>query len=149
MSATENLLLVIVGSAKFTVGLLSLCAQATSAIPRERIFLWFGLFAAPYGVALILRSITIPQRKGQIELDMVIFGKLIGFAATVPALLLFQETEAENADGQAFGDHALLELLRTYQPLAVESVASALLQEVLAWSGAHQSDDITFVMLDL
>jgi hypothetical protein len=54
-------------------------------------FLWFGLFAAPYGLVLVLRSITIPQWKGQIELDMVIFGKLIGFAATVPALLLFQE----------------------------------------------------------
>jgi hypothetical protein len=61
MSPHEKTLLVMSGSAIFTVGLLSLCAHFASALSRERILLWFGLFAAPYGLALIIRSVLVPE----------------------------------------------------------------------------------------
>jgi hypothetical protein len=46
MSPQENLLLVIAGTSIFTVGVLSLCAHFGSALSREKILLWVGLFAA-------------------------------------------------------------------------------------------------------
>jgi hypothetical protein len=68
MSPQEPLLLVIAGSAIFTVGLLTLCAHFASALSRERILLWFGLFAAPYGLAVILRSILLPEWDARVDL---------------------------------------------------------------------------------
>jgi sigma-B regulation protein RsbU (phosphoserine phosphatase) len=91
MSHQEDLLLVMAGTAIFTVGVLSLCAHFASALSRERILLWFGLFAAPYGLALICRSIFLPELDGRAELFIVIIGKLVGLGASIPALLLFQE----------------------------------------------------------
>jgi sigma-B regulation protein RsbU (phosphoserine phosphatase) len=90
-SSNDYLLLVMAGSSIFTVGLLSLCAHFSSAVLRERILLWFGLFAAPYGLALVCRGILIPQWDGNAELIIVVLGRVIGLAASVPALLLFQE----------------------------------------------------------
>jgi sigma-B regulation protein RsbU (phosphoserine phosphatase) len=91
MSPQEDLLLVIAGTAIFTVGVLSLCAHFTSALSREKILLWFGLFAAPYGLALICRSVFLPGTDGRAEPFIVIVGKLVGLVASIPALLLFQE----------------------------------------------------------
>jgi phosphoserine phosphatase RsbU/P len=91
MSSRDNLLLVMTGSSIFTVGVLALCAHFSSAVLRERILLWFGLFAAPYGLALVCRSILIPQWDGSAELIIFVLGRVIGLAASIPALLLFQE----------------------------------------------------------
>ena len=91
MSSYDNLLLVMTGSSIFTVGVLSLCAHFSSAVLRERILLWFGLFAAPYGLALVSRRILIPQGDGSAELIIVDLGRVLGLAASIPALLLFQE----------------------------------------------------------
>jgi sigma-B regulation protein RsbU (phosphoserine phosphatase) len=91
MNSQENLLLAMTGSAIFTVGVLSLCAHFGSALSRERILLWFGLFASPYGIALICRSILLPEWDGRAELLVVILGRLIGLLASIPALLLFRE----------------------------------------------------------
>ena len=91
MLSHDDLLLVMAGTAIFTIGSLSLCAHFASALSRERILLWFGLFAAPYGVALISRSMPVPVWQGRIELLLVIAGRLIGLASSIPALLLFQE----------------------------------------------------------
>jgi sigma-B regulation protein RsbU (phosphoserine phosphatase) len=85
------LLLVMMGTMIFTVGVVALCAQAANKIPHERIFLWFGLFAAPYGLALVCRTMVIQEWSSAAEVAMVVIGKLIGFLAIVPALLLFQE----------------------------------------------------------
>jgi len=91
MSPQEPLLLVMAGSAILTVGLLTLCAHFASALSRERILLWFGLFAAPYGLALILRSILLPEWDARVDLVVVIVGRLIGLASSISALLLFRE----------------------------------------------------------
>jgi phosphoserine phosphatase RsbU/P len=87
----RDLLLVMVATVILTVGVLSICAHFASRFKSERILLWFGLFAAPYGCALLLRSIFLPDWNARAELWLVVFGKLIGFAAVVPALSLFRE----------------------------------------------------------
>jgi phosphoserine phosphatase RsbU/P len=91
MSSDDNLLLVMTGSSIFTVGILSLCAHFSSAVLRERILLWFGLFAAPYGLALACRSILIPQGGDSAEQIIVNLGRVTYLATSIPALLLFQE----------------------------------------------------------
>ena len=87
----NDMLLVIAGTAIFTVGSLSLGAHFATMLARERILLWFGLFAAPYGLALICRSILLPERDSRAELIVMIVGRIIGLASGIPALLLFQE----------------------------------------------------------
>jgi sigma-B regulation protein RsbU (phosphoserine phosphatase) len=70
-------------------------------------------------------------------------------------LLVYSDglTEAENKTGVSFGDGKLSMLLGEKQILPVEQFATTLLEEVLAWSthGSEpiQSDDITFVVVDL
>jgi sigma-B regulation protein RsbU (phosphoserine phosphatase) len=91
MSLRDELLLAMSGSAIFTVGLLSLCAYFASVLVRERILLWFGLFAAPYGLALVLHSTLNPVPDSPAELLLIVLRRLIGLAAIVPALLLFHE----------------------------------------------------------
>src|ERR1700733_245080 len=91
MPLQRDLLLVMVATVIVTVGVLSICAHFASRLKNERILLWFGLFAAPYGCALLLRSILLPDWTARAELWLVVFGKLIGLAALVPALLLFRE----------------------------------------------------------
>jgi len=91
MSSHDNLLLVMTGSSIFTVGILALCAHFSSAVLRERILLWFGLFAAPYGMALIGRCILILQWGGSADQIIVDLGRVTYLATSIPALLLFQE----------------------------------------------------------
>jgi phosphoserine phosphatase RsbU/P len=91
MHSQENLLLAMAGSAILTIGVLALCAHFASALSRERILLWFGLFAAPYGIALICRSIFLPEWDGRAEMLIVVVGRIIGIASSIPALLLFRE----------------------------------------------------------
>jgi sigma-B regulation protein RsbU (phosphoserine phosphatase) len=87
----DDLFLVMAGTAIFTIGTLSLSAHFASALSRERILLWFGLFAAPYGLALVYRSILVTVGNNWLDLLEVVVGKLIGLASSIPALLLFQE----------------------------------------------------------
>src|ERR1700744_1370899 len=91
MFSYDDLILVIAGSSIFTVGVLSLCAHFSSVVMRERILLWFGLFAAPYGFALVCCSILISHWDGSAEYIFVVLGRVIGLASSIPALLLFQE----------------------------------------------------------
>jgi phosphoserine phosphatase RsbU/P len=73
-------------------------------------------------------------------------------------LLVYSDglTEAQNKTGASFGDGKLSVLLAEKQILPVEQFATTLLEEVLAWSAwsthdsePSQSDDITFVVVDL
>jgi phosphoserine phosphatase RsbU/P len=49
------------------------------------------LFAAPYSLALVCRSILIPQWDGSAEQIIVDLGRVTYLATSIPALLLFQE----------------------------------------------------------
>jgi sigma-B regulation protein RsbU (phosphoserine phosphatase) len=70
-------------------------------------------------------------------------------------LLVYSDglTEAEDKAGVSFGDSKLSVLLAEKQILPVEQFATTLLEEVLAWSThdsePSQSDDITFIVVDL
>ena len=52
----DNLPLLILASAIMASGLAAVAAYAVARKSRERILLWFGLFAGPYGLELITRN---------------------------------------------------------------------------------------------
>jgi sigma-B regulation protein RsbU (phosphoserine phosphatase) len=70
-------------------------------------------------------------------------------------LLIYSDglTEAENGNGESFGDTVLPQFFLREQNLSADTFAEALLQSVLAWSVQDsrpgQADDITFVIVDL
>jgi phosphoserine phosphatase RsbU/P len=70
-------------------------------------------------------------------------------------LLLYSDglVEAENADGQSFGDTALFKFIQEKQSLGAEQFVDLLLKAVLAWSRSGstkgQEDDITIVVIDI
>lgn len=91
MYCEAKLLLATAGSAILTIGILSLCAHFTSALSRERILLWFGLFASPYGLALLCRSVAQTEWDGRAQVSVFLFGRLVGLFSSIPAILLFKE----------------------------------------------------------
>ncbi len=69
-------------------------------------------------------------------------------------LLLYTDglTEAENANGESFGDVMLPRFIREHEALDVDAFADGLQHAVREWSlsGKHgQADDITFIVADL
>jgi phosphoserine phosphatase RsbU/P len=70
-------------------------------------------------------------------------------------LLLYSDglVEAENSDGESFGDAALPIFIQEKQNLAAEQFVDLLLKDVLAWSRSGstkgQEDDITIVVIDI
>lgn len=91
MQLQPLLLEAMAGSVIFTIGILSLCAHFGTRISRERILLWFGLFASPYGLALVCRSIFVPGWNDRAESLIFILSRSMGLLAGIPALLLFRE----------------------------------------------------------
>jgi hypothetical protein len=77
MSRQEDLLLAVAGSSILTIGLLALWAHFASALSRDRILLWFGLFAAPYGVALLSRTLVLSGPDQQSGWWMAILGRMV------------------------------------------------------------------------
>ena len=70
-------------------------------------------------------------------------------------LLLYSDglVEAENGDGESFGDAALPAFIQEKQNLGTEQFADLLLGSVLDWSrsgsGKGQEDDITILVVDM
>jgi sigma-B regulation protein RsbU (phosphoserine phosphatase) len=70
-------------------------------------------------------------------------------------LLLYSDglVEAENAEGESFGDAALPDFIQEKQSLGAEQFVDLLLKNVLAWSRSGsakgQEDDITIVVIDM
>jgi serine phosphatase RsbU (regulator of sigma subunit) len=70
-------------------------------------------------------------------------------------LLLYSDglVEAENTDGESFGDAALPNFIQEKQSLGAEQFVDLLLENVLAWSRSGstkgQEDDITIVVMDI
>jgi phosphoserine phosphatase RsbU/P len=70
-------------------------------------------------------------------------------------LLLYSDglVEAENVDGESFGDAALPNFIQEKQSLGAEQFVDLLLKNVLAWSRSGstkgQEDDITIVVMDI
>jgi len=86
-----DLPLVVLGSIIAAIGLAALVIAAFRWRSRERVLLWFGLFAGPYGVRLLTNSFTFQLAFGHPRTFWLIIGRLVDFATIVPALLLFEE----------------------------------------------------------
>jgi hypothetical protein len=55
-------------------------------------------------------------------------------------------TEAENAEGEQFGESRLAETIRAHRQLPVPSLLKAIVETVQKFSGGEQADDITLVL---
>ena len=91
MPIQPQLIETIAGSAILTIGILSLCVHFRTRVSRDRILLWFGLFASPYGLALLCRSVFIPEWSDRAELFIFVFGRSMGLLSGIPALFLFRQ----------------------------------------------------------
>jgi sigma-B regulation protein RsbU (phosphoserine phosphatase) len=85
------LLEAIAGSAIFTIGILSLCMHFGTRISRDRVLLWFGLFASPYGLALVCRSVIGLASGDHTQVLITVVARSMGLLAGIPALLLFRQ----------------------------------------------------------
>ncbi|MBV9303075.1 MAG: SpoIIE family protein phosphatase [Acidobacteriaceae bacterium] len=83
--------LLILGSVIAAIGISALIVQMLRQRSRDRVLLWFGLFAAPYGLRLISSTATFQLAFGQPQRFWIFAGKFVDFAILVPALLLFEE----------------------------------------------------------
>ncbi len=82
---------VVLGSIIAAIGLAALVIAALRWRSRERVLLWFGLFAGPYGVRLIGSSFTVQLAFGQQQRVWPFVWRFVELATIVPALLLFKE----------------------------------------------------------
>jgi serine phosphatase RsbU (regulator of sigma subunit)/predicted enzyme related to lactoylglutathione lyase len=55
-------------------------------------------------------------------------------------------TEASNENGEEFGDHRLIELMRQYRELPCQALLATIVDEVRRFSPAEQTDDITAII---
>ena len=86
---SKNLPLLVLASAILASGLAAIAAYAFAR--NERILLWFGLFAAPYGLELITRNPVFPLAFRQPPSWWLFVESLIEFGSIIPALLLLQD----------------------------------------------------------
>jgi sigma-B regulation protein RsbU (phosphoserine phosphatase) len=87
----SDVFLLIVGTVIATLGSGAIVAHAFRRKSHQRVLLWFGLFAAPYGVILILRSSAFQLGFGAPTTFGRIAERLVAFWTIIPALLLFKE----------------------------------------------------------
>jgi phosphoserine phosphatase RsbU/P len=57
----------------------------------QRVLLWFGLFAGPYGLRLFTNTIPFQMAFGEPQRFWPFVSRLVEFATIVPALLLFED----------------------------------------------------------
>jgi hypothetical protein len=87
----EDLPLAILGAIIAAIGLAAIIVRMFRWGSHERILLWFGLFAGPYGLRLLTNSFTFHLAFGEPRTIWLIAGRLVDFATMVPALLLFED----------------------------------------------------------
>jgi sigma-B regulation protein RsbU (phosphoserine phosphatase) len=87
----SDVFLLIVGTVIATLGSGAIVANAFRRKSHRRVLLWFGLFAAPYGAILILRSPAFQLGFGAPTTFERIAERLIAFWTVIPGLLLFEE----------------------------------------------------------
>jgi hypothetical protein len=86
-----DLPLVILGSITAAIGVAALVVHVPRWRASERVLLWFGLFAGPYGLRLLTNTIPFQMAFGEPQRFWPYANKLIEFATLVPALLLFED----------------------------------------------------------
>jgi phosphoserine phosphatase RsbU/P len=86
-----DLPLVILGSIIAAIGVAAVVVQLSRWQSGERVLLWFGLFAGPYGLRLLTNTIPFQMVFGEPQRFWPYANKLVEFATLVPALLLFED----------------------------------------------------------
>jgi phosphoserine phosphatase RsbU/P len=86
-----DLPLVILGSIIAAIGVAAVVVHLSRCQSGERVLLWFGLFAGPYGLRLLMNTIPFQMAFGEPQSFWPFINKLVEFATLVPALLLFQD----------------------------------------------------------
>jgi hypothetical protein len=76
-----DLLLVIVGSIIAAIGLGAVVVYLARRQSDERVLLWFGLFAGPYGLLLLTNTIPFHMAFGEPQRFWPFINKLVEFAA--------------------------------------------------------------------
>lgn len=87
----EDLPPLILGSIIAAIGAAALAVQLSRWHSRTRVLLWFGLFAGPYGLRLLTKTSPFQMAFGEWQSFWPFVGRLVDFAAIVPALLLFED----------------------------------------------------------
>ena len=87
----EDLLLVILGSIIAAIGVAAVVVQVSRWGSRERVLLWFGLFAGPYGLRLLTNTVAFRMAFGEPERFWPFVNRFVELASIVPALLLFED----------------------------------------------------------
>ena len=86
-----DLPLVILGSIIAAIGVAAVVVQLSRWQSGERVLLWFGLFAGPYGLRLLTNTIPFQMAFGEPQRFWPFVSRLVEFATIVPALLLFED----------------------------------------------------------
>ena len=81
----------ILGSIVTAIGVAALVVHLSRGKSRERVLLWFGLFAGPYGLRLLTNTIQFQMAFGKPLRFWPFVSRFIEFATIVPALLLFED----------------------------------------------------------
>jgi sigma-B regulation protein RsbU (phosphoserine phosphatase) len=87
----ENIILFIIGTLILVIGSSALSAYIFRLRSRERVLLWFGLFAGLYGAVLIVRSPLYRAGFGEPQELGVFVERFLSLCIIVPELLLFEE----------------------------------------------------------
>ena len=86
-----DLLLVILGSIIAAIGVAAVVVQLSRWRSAERVLLWFGLFAGPYGLRLLMDTTQFQMAFGQPQRFWPFVNRFVELATIVPALLLFED----------------------------------------------------------
>jgi sigma-B regulation protein RsbU (phosphoserine phosphatase) len=86
----SDVLFLIVGTVIATLGSGAIVSHVFRRTSHQRVLLWFGLFALPYGMVLILRNPAFQLGFGTPTTLGRIAERLVAFWTVVPGLLLFK-----------------------------------------------------------
>src|SRR6516225_3023605 len=86
-----DLLLLVLGSIIAAIGIAAVVVQLSRWESTERVLLWFGLFAGPYGLRLLMNTAPFQMAFGKSQGVWLFVSRFIELATIVPALLLFED----------------------------------------------------------
>ena len=90
-SLRHDLPLLILGSIIAAIGVAAIVVQLSRWKSGDRILLWFGLFAAPYGLRLLANTTPFQMAFGEPQRFWPFVSRFVEFAIMIPALLLFED----------------------------------------------------------
>jgi sigma-B regulation protein RsbU (phosphoserine phosphatase) len=139
MLMRSDVFLLIVGTMIATLGSGAIVTYAFWRKSHQRVLLWFGLFAAPYGAILILRSSAFQLGFGAPTTFGRIAERLVAFWTIVPALLLFKEFYGEGWRS------SVRWLIGSYTAFAVAAFALIVIRDRPEWIPSPATGLVFFV----